>query len=240
MRWPLVITLFVVAACGGTDTTDRTLGDLGSDGSGGSASSGGSQSISTGGLSTSGGLSASGGSGGSTTGLDCKPGRYVGNFDGTYRSQAWGNGETELMIQGQADPLTMTEPLEFRLEKQESVVCSPGDEFCGGFKVTGGKMQGGADPFNSGFFSVHFEIDLTGELDCRTGEFRGKLSNGFYDVATVLFYFDGDIIGDYDGTNASFNNGTWNVKEQEDPNALFPPGSNIGGEGTWNASWVEP
>ena len=240
MRVVLSLLFIAVYACGsGTSNEPRKLGESSSSNTNDSTSG-------TGGLSAMETPQASTNNGSGTlstsSGGDCKPGRYVGDFSGTYRSQVWGNGDpaAALMVNGLADPITGVEPLEFRLEKAEEVQCAANDEFCGGFKVTGGKMMGGADPSNTGIISVHFEIDLTGDLDCRTGEFRGKLSNGFYDVATVLYYFEGDIVGKYDSSTSSFYEGEWSVVEEPKPGLLIPPDQSIGGEGTWQASWVEP
>lgn len=242
------ITLFLVIGALGSlsgcaDSTPQGARQLGTGtpDTGGVAVASGGQSASGGQLAT-GGVKL-GGTGGSLGGggADCKVGHYVGNFDGRYRSQVWGNGDPmfELHVQGLADPVMGVEPLEFDLVQSEAESCGASEEFCGGYKVEGGKMMGGADPFDSGLLSVHFEIDLTGDLDCRTGEFRGRLENGFYDVAGAKFYFEGDIVGQYDNGTFSFGPGTWDVVE--DPGtAIIPPDQSIGGSGTWEASLVTP
>lgn len=176
----------------------------------------------------------------------CQPGHYVGSFDGTYNSAAWGNGSVPLSIEAVA---SMGRPgLEFWLEKSSTGECPPGAEFCADFTVKGGKIRGFANPFSDGSASsggaaqdafalaIRFEIDFGGELDCARGQFRGLLQNGCYDVATILFRFEGTAPGNYDPATSSFTNGQWMVKEMPMANVLFPPDANIGGMGSWQAS----
>jgi len=170
----------------------------------------------------------------------CSPGHYVGSFTGTYNSAAWGNGSLPLQI---AAVSSLGQPgLEFWLEKTTSD-CA-GAEFCADFTVKGGKIRGFANPFSDGNASsssdgfaiaVRFEIDFGGDLDCSSGQFRGLLQNGCYDVATLLFRFEGTAPATYDRQTSSFTNGQWSVKELAMPGVLFPPDSNIGGMGSWQA-----
>jgi hypothetical protein len=179
-----------------------------------------------------------------TTDASCQPGHYVGVFNGTYNSAAWGNGSVPLSIA--ATPSMGRPGLEFWLER------IPNDchdaEFCADFTVKGGKIRGFANPFsdpnapagdsdeNLLVLAVRFEIDFGGELDCSRGQFRGLLQNGCYDVATILFRFEGTAPGNYDSASSSFSDGQWIVKELPSANTLFPPDANIGGMGNWQAS----
>jgi hypothetical protein len=178
-------------------------------------------------------------------GGDCTPGHYVGSFKGMYNSAAWGNGSAPLTVEAVE---SMGNPgLEFWLEKTGQE-CAPDAEFCGDFTVKGGKIRGFANPFsdpnmpaagtggtNPFAIAVRFEIDLAGELDCATGKFMGLLQNGCYDVATVLYRFEGTMPGSYDKSTATFNDGEWTVKEMPMAGSIFPPDANIGGMGTWTA-----
>lgn len=184
--------------------------------------------------------------GAASGGGTCQPGHYVGSFDGTYNSAAWGNGSAPLSIA--AVPSMGRPGLEFWLERSTTVECPPGAEFCGDFTVKGGKIRGFANPFSDGdkssgntaddifALAIRFEIDLSGELDCTRGQFRGLLQNGCYDVATILFRFEGTAPASYDPATTSFTNGQWAVKEMPMQGVLFPPDANIGGMGTWEAS----
>jgi hypothetical protein len=169
----------------------------------------------------------------------CLPGHYVGTFDGTYNSAAWGNGSLPLRIA--ATPSMGRPGLEFWLE-QIPRDCRSDQEFCADFTVRGGKIRGNADPFSDGasddpaFVAVRLEIDFGGNLDCSRGQFRGLLQNGCYDVATILFRFNGTAPANYDASNASFYNGQWMVKELPSEGAWFQPDANIGGMGSWQAS----
>jgi hypothetical protein len=188
---------------------------------------------------------APGAPGVSTGGNGCAPGHYVGAFTGNYNSAAWGNGSLPLSI---AAVSSMGQPgLEFWLEKSGGGDCG-GAEFCPDFTVKGGKIRGFANPFSDGSASsgssssggfaiaVRFEIDFGGELDCSRGQFRGLLQNGCYDVATILFRFEGTAPASYDQKTSSFTDGMWSVKEMPMAGVLFPPDSNIGGMGSWQAS----
>lgn len=217
---------------GGFGGTGATAGTFAGTGAGGTFGG-------TGGIAAIGGGAGASGVG-SSLGA-CKAGHYIGEFSGMYRSIAWGNGEdaNALMVKSLDNALAMTVGLEFWLQ-ESGVECAPGEEFCGGFTITGGKMRGNADPNGTGLILVPFEIDLTGDLDCNTGEFRGQLSNGWYDVFGARATFAGDITANYDSANSTFINGMWDVVEDPPaPGATpFPPGANIGGEGTWSAGWV--
>ncbi|MDH5676366.1 MAG: hypothetical protein OEZ06_29880 [Myxococcales bacterium] len=139
--------------------------------------------------------------------------------------------------------------LEFWLEKT-SAPCGESEEFCADFTVKGGKIRGFANPFsdpnakadagtNPLALAVRFEIDFGGELDCSTGEFKGLLQNGCYDVATVLYRFEGTAPAKYDGVSSSFAQGEWTAKEIPMMGVIFPPDSKIGGMGTWGATLAD-
>jgi hypothetical protein len=183
---------------------------------------------------------------GSGSANGCAPGHYVGAFKGMYNSASWGNGSAPLSIEAVA---SMGRPgLEFWLEKTSKVCTS--SEFCADYTVKGGKIRGFANPFanpsatdagatNPFAIAVRFEIDFGGELDCSTGQFKGLLQNGCYDVATVLYRFEGTAPAQYDRATSSFTQGQWTVKEMPMTGVLFPPGANIGGMGAWDAKLAD-
>lgn len=227
----------------------------GDSGSGGQASGGsGSSSNTGGGNATSGSFGNSNATvpetttttGTSSGGADCAPGHYVGSFDGTYNSAAWGNGSVPLMVE--AVPSGGRPGLEFWLEATEEV-CTDA-EFCADFTVKGGKIRGFANPFpdpnappDAGpdpfAIAVRFEIDFGGELDCSTGQFRGLLQNGCYDVFTVLYRFEGTAPATYDKPTSTFTMGEWEVKETPMAGVIFPPDEKIGGMGSWTAKLAD-
>jgi hypothetical protein len=174
----------------------------------------------------------------------CQPGHYVGDFNGMYNSAAWGNGSSPLSIA--ATPAMGRPGLEFWLEAIPHN-CRSDEEFCADFTVRGGKIRGYANPFSAPnmpddgnsdgpTLAIRLEIDFGGNLDCSRGKFRGLLQNGCYDVATILFRFEGTAPADYDPATSSFTNGMWMVTELPSADAWFPPDSNIGGMGSWQAS----
>jgi len=229
------LCLLTLGACALAESGPSTRGS----GAAGAAAPGATNSTSILITPTSGAVTSSGGGGG------CQPGHYVGSFDGSYNSAAWGNGSVPLSIA--AVPSMGRPGLEFWLERSTGGACPPGTEFCADFTVKGGKIRGFADPFSDGedsdddggdFFTlaIRFEIDFGGELDCTRGQFRGLLQNGCYDVATILFRFEGTAPATYDPATSSFTNGQWSVKEMPMAGVLFPPDANIGGMGAWQAS----
>ena len=181
----------------------------------------------------------------------CTPGHYVGTFSGTYKSAAWFNGA--LPVEFSTADFDGKPGFEFWLEATETL-CPPGIEFCPSATVKGGKLRGYATPFsdpNAGAtpsagagaadpfaLSVRFEVDLTGELDCTTGKFRGKLENGCYDVLTTLYRFGGTMQSNYEHTTKTFKEGTWEAKELP-MDSLIPPDPTIGGSGVWNAKFTD-
>ena len=171
----------------------------------------------------------------------CRPGHYIGEFYGEYFSGAWLDGAEPLPF-ATAD-VDGKPGFEFWLEAVDRP-CEPGQEFCAGAIVKGGKLRGNATPFEDADdpntqgglgFSVRFEIDLTGELDCMAGTFRGRLENGCYDILSVLYRFDGAIDGSYSLTTNEFSSGVWEVSEMLMPGAA--PLNPLGGNGSWSASY---
>jgi hypothetical protein len=171
--------------------------------------------------------------------MSCRTGHYIGEFFGQYWSGAWLGGAEPLPF---ATADVGDKPgFEFWLEAVDQP-CAPGQEFCTGAIVKGGKLRGNATPFQDAAdpntegglgFSVRFEIDLTGELDCMAGKFRGRLENGCYDILSVLYRFDGAIDGDYSLTTNMFSAGAWDVAEKLMPGAA--PANPLGGKGEWTA-----
>jgi hypothetical protein len=177
-------------------------------------------------------------------GATCRAGHYIGKFVGAYRSAAWLDGSETIMF-ATADA-NGRPGFEFWLEQVEQP-CMPGQEFCAGAIVKGGKLRGNVTPFEDASdpstagglgFSVRFEIDLTGELDCNSGEFRGRLENGCYDILSALYRFDGTITGDYGLGTSAFTAGLWEVAEKLMPGAA-PPTNMLGGNGDWSADFAD-
>jgi hypothetical protein len=174
----------------------------------------------------------------------CKAGHYVGSFSGKYQSGAWFGGAAEIMFA--TSDVSGKPGFEFWLEAVDKP-CTPGQEFCADAVVKGGKLRGNATPFSDGSmtggdmgagFSVRFEIDLSGELDCRTGVFKGRLENGCYDILSLLYRFDGTIDGTYSTTAHTFSNGSWHVDEMsmQGAGAAAAP---LGGNGVWSAAYAD-
>lgn len=189
----------------------------------------------------------------------CQAGRYVGTFNGDYRSQLITGIPIKVAATGTLDG----QPgLEFELVAREEP-CGPNEEFCADFAIEGGKIRGNADWGLGALAAVPFEIDLEGELDCDTGVLRGRLENGRYNFNALIANFEVEFSGTADGTYTpfvySFDDGVWAVTEvppmpppdptPDDPSddwlyALFalgtptPPPEGWGGEGVWEASLV--
>lgn len=143
----------------------------------------------------------------------CVAGHYVGTFDGKYNSPVIFNLPVDVM----QSPDSLTPGMEFTLVRGQGEI----------FEVKEGKLKGVAA---TGLLRVNFEADITGMLDCSTRKFTGRLENGFYDIATVHYLFEGPISADYDKQTHSFVNGLWSVKEPADTTMV------AGGGGTWTAT----
>lgn len=163
----------------------------------------------------------------------CKAGYYVGNFSGKYRPGAFGFGifpsgfEVDI-AGGESFFDNSLPPLAFSLTAEEFGV----GEFSS-FTVGGGCMQGIATAV--AITQSPFVAKLTGDLDCRTGEFTGVLE-GYYTLIGIPgadFTFSGPLTAQFDLTEATLDDGAWSVEE---PPALdgSPAG---GGEGVWDAKW---
>jgi hypothetical protein len=143
----------------------------------------------------------------------CVAGHYVGTFDGKYNSPVIFN----LPVDVKASPNSLTPGMEFTLVRGTGEI----------FTVKDGKLKGVAA---TGLLQINFEADITGTLDCTARKFTGRLENGFYDIATVHYKFEGPISADYDKQTHSFVNGLWSVKEPADTTMV------AGGGGTWTAA----
>ncbi|MDH5675906.1 MAG: hypothetical protein OEZ06_27530 [Myxococcales bacterium] len=171
-------------------------------------------------------------------GNDCAPGHYLGQLDGEYFTQAWGNGTVAVPFA--TGEISGQPGMEFWLERTERE-CTEA-KFCAGFEIKGGKLRGWALPnadatmdTTMGGVGARFEMELAGELDCRTGEFRGQLLNACYDVFGTLYRMEGTVGARYDTASDAFIMGDWEPTEMPLPNALVPPDAKIGGTGAWNA-----
>lgn len=176
--------------------------------------------------------------------VSCRAGHYVGTFSGDYHSGAWFDGSESIMFA--TNDVDGHPGFEFWLEAV-ATPCMPGQEFCADAVVKGGKLRGNATPFSDpndpstqdgAGFSVRFEIDLTGQLDCQRGKFKGRLENGCYDILSLLYRFDGTIDGDYSVKTSAFTQGVWHVDEQVMAGANTPA-MPLGGDGTWTAAFQD-
>ncbi len=160
------------------------------------------------------------------SGGSCKPGHYVGGFDGIYiPAITFGFG-----------PVPVFGDVEYELGQ------STAGEF---FEVKDGHMIGSA------LVAFPFEGDIEGTLDCANGFFEGALKNCYYIIPGLpAFAFEGIIRAEYDKFNHAFVNGVWSVKEIDALTGTFPPPLDVhpntpvpfpppfGGTGTWSNSWV--
>lgn len=164
----------------------------------------------------------------------CKPGYYVGNFDGKYRPGIFGFGFLESGFEvdiagGKSFFDDSLAPLSFELSEEYK---NPGSEFST-FTVGGGCMQGLATAV--AITQSPFVARLTGNLDCETGMFEGRLE-GYYTLIGIPgadFSFSGPLTAQFNLANESLDDGAWSVEEPI--NASGKPAG--GGNGTWNAMW---
>jgi hypothetical protein len=141
----------------------------------------------------------------------CQAGHYSGSFAGFYAS-TW-------TVVGA--PIPVAGNLSLTLDQ------SADGEF---FTISGGTLCGLAD----GLFP--FSADISGTLDCKTGELvDSKLTNGGYWFGVVVGppagTFDGPLPGTYDKLTHSFT-GTWKVYEPDSSDPSTP----FGGSGDWTAT----
>ncbi len=164
----------------------------------------------------------------------CKAGYYTGNFMGSYRPGAFGLGlfgsNFQVDISGGKSFFDDTlPPLAFTLSEEYG-----GTGEFQTYKVGGGCLQGLATAVV--ITQSPFVARLTGDLNCKTGEFTGKLE-GYYTLIGIPgadYSFSGPVSGSFNLDTAK-GDGDWMVSE---PNALdgTPQG---GGEGVWNATWQQ-
>lgn len=176
----------------------------------------------------------SGGGGGSATPgnqLMCKAGFYSGEFSGLYKPGVFGLGVigslAEFAVEGSS--ASGYPALSFTLLASES---GGGTDEFGTYTVKDGCMIGSAKVRDT---NSPFVGRINGELDCKTGAFKGTIT-GQYDLAglqLLKYQFSGTATGQFQLAQASLTDGLWNVAE---PNALLgePAG---GGGGTWSAIW---
>jgi hypothetical protein len=162
----------------------------------------------------------------SSEGLDasvaCQPGHYVGSMNGSYTTTAWSNGETPLSLLTEAS--ASAPGLDLWLAPA-TTPCAPGSAFCSDLAITMGVAH-----FVLPNVGLRFDAEVTGGLDCRTGEFRGTVAaNNFF----AGLSFSGPMSATYDAQDVALTNGTWSVTD----NAT--PCSGCGGGGTWSAVWTD-
>jgi len=161
----------------------------------------------------------------------CKAGFYSGEFSGLYKPGVFGLG-------------IISSPIEFKVEGSGAggypalsftlLANQTGggtDEF-GTYTVKDGCMIGSAKVQNT---NTPFIGRINGELDCKTGAFKGTIT-GQYDLEglqLLKYDFSGTATSQFQLAQASLTDGLWNVAE---PSALLgePAG---GGGGTWSAIW---
>ncbi|MFC1641703.1 hypothetical protein ACFL5O_03290 [Myxococcota bacterium] len=96
------------------------------------------------------------------------------------------------------------------------------------FRVNRGTVRGTAN----GTFP--FSFNITGDLDCTTKRFVGKVEDGQYSVGPLEYEFTGDVTADYDKIRNKLINGTWTGVETPNPLWPFP----AGGSAVWEATWA--
>ncbi len=136
---------------------------------------------------------------GSIVDTECRPGLYQGFLNGSYSSPA---GLGSIAING---------TLFFRLTESEPDI----------FDVSEGRIEIG--------IGVEIRGDITGQLNCRTGETVDWVISGNYSYAGSYTY-TGTMSASYDKDNWAFE-GTWQADDEVE---------GYGGSGTWEAMWVEP
>jgi hypothetical protein len=145
---------------------------------------------------------------------------------------AWGNGEDQASLTVVSiDADDGTPGLELWLARTNTP-CAPGVEFCPNLTVTMGSVRGLMQ--TGATIDLPFEATISGGLDCATGQFRGRLEAGSYNVLGSAQAFDGRLTAEYDTAGSALRNGVWSARET-------PPIANCptcGGEGTWDATFA--
>jgi hypothetical protein len=136
----------------------------------------------------------------------CPPGFYEGNIQGVYYSPI--------------NPTPIGLPIaNFSAPGQPSGFSFTLEPAQGGetLQRVHGRVDGQVD------LVIPFHVDVEGELNCRTGLFTGKLTNGKYSILleTLLEqHFEGVAQAKYDKVTHTFINGQWDVAET----TSSPPG----------------
>jgi hypothetical protein len=104
-----------------------------------------------------------------------------------------------------------------------------GQEFAPELGVKNGCVKGVAVAYGT---EHPFVGTLTGELDCDTGKFMGRLK-GYYRLfdTDIVYHFEGPTPAQYSPEKQALEMGTWKIVEHM--MTMNPPG----GSGTWNANW---
>ena len=145
----------------------------------------------------------------------CKPGFYMGSFDGLY-----GSGLTFVGV-----PIPVAGDVNMFLEP------SANGEF---LSIKNGAVCGFAN------LTIPFYGELAGELDCTTGQLFATMKGGY--ISGVPVQFEGFITSGYNFLTQALDTGTWCLKEAgvAGPNDCVNGGWPLpyGGSGYWNATWV--
>lgn len=177
--------------------------------------------------------SSDSGSGTTTPGqkLMCKAGFYSGEFSGLYKPGVFGLGIIGSLVEFKVEGSGAGDypALSFTLLANQS---GGGTDEFGTYSVKNGCMIGSAKVKDT---NTPFIGRINGELDCKTGAFKGTIT-GQYDLEglqLLKYDFSGTATSQFQFAQASLTDGLWNVVE---PNALLgePAG---GGGGTWSAIW---
>jgi hypothetical protein len=225
LGWGLAGGVMLALACSskssGLGDGDDGTGDGGSGGSGGSSGGNGSSGANGGSSSASFGGSTSGGGMGTGT---CQTGVYSGMFSCLfyYDSDA---GIDNAPDAGGIGPITGTLSFNLTQDVTSTGELSTTDTASGVFNATTG-----------GFLAA--QADLSGTLDCESGNFTGQLLKGEYGfnlgggvpLPDPNNMFQGPLVSDYSGASSTFVNGRWSMY--------------IAGEGpcigSWSANYTGP
>jgi hypothetical protein len=183
-------------------------------------------------------------------GLRCKAGYYTGTFKGKWRPGAFDlfgslplvNADIEAIETAAGPGLAMT-----LVAKTDG---EPGEcgEFGCTFEVKNGCITGTATAF--GVDTHPFVSTMSGELNCKTGEFKGNM-DGVYSlfglegigIPPSNWFFKGDfgkgapptaLTAYYYADEEKIDDGKWDLREKQSPPESTP---GAGGEGTWEATW---
>jgi hypothetical protein len=165
----------------------------------------------------------------------CWEGYYEGGFSGVYTSQV-----IILATMGIWTSIPVAGEVKFNMAPNPG---SNGDSFT----VSDGQFAGAAmDMFP-------FFAELHGELDCEASRFEGALKNGYYEIGTDKYAFQGIARSLYDSANLAIVSGVWSVTKPAGsatgfpdpidvqpgvpPDSQFPVGFS-GGTGEWDAVFL--